>query len=198
MSRPSGRISGYRLATSRPPPSYKLATGWLQPGYITKAQKLATWTNAPLVQVRPRGGREAARRPRSQNSGELSQEVEPSESNAADMGVREPVDRLLACRRHPSSRAQDGPPLTLSPASLPRTPPFLFPVSPSGRFFWKLLFSISCSRGWRRLSDHGLSNSASARPADRARRTPCSSTSKLSRLSGTMQHMIKAIRPGYR
>jgi hypothetical protein len=58
------------------------------------------------VQVRPRGGREAARRPRSQNSGALSQEVEPSESNAADMGVREPVDRLLACRRHPSSSAR--------------------------------------------------------------------------------------------
>src|ERR1700677_2736616 len=74
--------------------------------FTQKPRKWLTWTNAPLVQVRPRGGREAARRPRSQNSGELSQEVEPSESNAADMGVREPVDRLLACRRHPSSSAR--------------------------------------------------------------------------------------------
>jgi hypothetical protein len=54
--------------------------------YGPETQKQSTWTNAPLVQV-PRGGREAARRPPSENSGALGQDIEPSESNAADMGV---------------------------------------------------------------------------------------------------------------
>jgi hypothetical protein len=99
-----------------------------------KARETAIWTNAPLVRsARAAGGK----RPDGQDPRilALGQEVEPSESNAADKGVREPVHRLLACRRYPSSGAQDGPPLTFSPASFPRAPPLLFPVSPNGSFF---------------------------------------------------------------
>ena len=113
--------------------------------------------------------------------GALSQEIEPSESNAADMGVRKAVDRLLACRRHPPSRAQDGPPLTLSPASFPRAPPFLFPVSPSGPFFWKLLFFRFPVRAAG--ADSRITAAAIPPRPDRQTepgRTLCSSTSKLS------------------
>jgi hypothetical protein len=141
-----------------------------------------------------RGGREAARQPRSQNSGALGQEIEPFESNAADMGVGWAVDRLLACRRHPPSRAQDGPPLTLSPASFPRAPPFLFPVSPSGPFFgntssFDFLFAQLALTLGSRPQQSRLGQTGRQSPAERpALERQSSQRNQVRSLSGTMQH----------